>query len=263
MDALNFHLDGIVKSKNELTDFDGPLELILALLSRNKIEIKDVQISLILEQYLEHLEKMKKFDIEITSEFLEMASHLTYIKAKTLVAGEEEVEEMEELKNSLEELENRKKYALIKALADVIAPYASRGEGIYVRRQEVLGREKGYKFSHSPDELRKALIAMLGRETERSVIPENFTAPARLVYPIGEKSEQIMLDLRQKKRVKVYDLFKNLSGRSELVASFIAVLELCRSGSISLVEVDGEYVAEMTEKESEDASEFKETDYEQ
>ena len=67
MDELKFHLDGVVKTKNEYTDFDGPLELILQLLSKNKIEIKDIRIALILEQYLDYLEQMKKLDLEIAS----------------------------------------------------------------------------------------------------------------------------------------------------------------------------------------------------
>ena len=58
MDNPTFHLDSVVKNKNELQDFDGPLSLILMLLSKNKIEIRDIKISEILDQYLEYLEQM-------------------------------------------------------------------------------------------------------------------------------------------------------------------------------------------------------------
>ena len=70
MDNPTFHLDGIVKDRNELQDFDGPLNLILMLLSKNKIEIRDIKISEILDQYLEYLDRMEKMDLEITSEFV-------------------------------------------------------------------------------------------------------------------------------------------------------------------------------------------------
>ena len=252
MDELKFHLDGVVKTKNEYTDFDGPLELILQLLSKNKIEIKDIRIALILEQYLDYLEQMKKLDLEIASEFVEMASHLMYIKAKTVLAGAEPVEEMDELKNSLEELQRRREYERIKIMADKLALLAGRGDGIYVKGPEVLGKERGYRYAHDLEEMRAALLAILSREVERPGLPDNFTAPARLVYPIGEKSEEIMQRIKVQRRLKVTDLFKGASGRSELVASFIAVLELCRSGSIVLTEEDGEFVAETAEESVEE-----------
>ena len=75
-----YHLEGIIKSKEEMEDFEGPLTLILMLLSKNKIEIRDIQISEILEQYLAYLDEMKAMDLEIASEFVQMASHLLYIK---------------------------------------------------------------------------------------------------------------------------------------------------------------------------------------
>ncbi len=252
MDALNFHLDGIVRTKNEYSDFDGPLALILQLLSKNKVEIKDIRISLILEQYLAYLDEMKRMDLDIASEFVEMASHLMYIKARTVLAGAEPVEEMDELKNSLEELQRRREYERIKLMADKLAKLAGRGEGLYVKNPEPMGKEKGYRYAHDLSELRSALLAILSREVERPGIPENFTAPARLVYPIGEKSEEIMIKMRAQRRVKVNEIFMEASGRSELVASFIAVLELCRSGSIVLTEVDGEFIAETAEDATEE-----------
>lgn len=251
MDGLQFHLDGVVKNKSEYTDFDGPLELILRLLGRNKIEIKDIRISLILEQYLQHLEQMQRMDLEIASEFVQMASHLMYIKAKTVLAGAEPVEEMDELKNSLEELQRRREYERIKLMADKLTVLAARGEGIYTRAPELLGRERDYRYTHELSQLRTALLAILSREMERPGIPENFAAPARLLYPIGEKSEEIMVKMRASRRVRVSELFCGASGRSELVASFIAVLELCRSGSITLTEENGEFIAEAAEKTEE------------
>lgn len=225
----------------------------MQLLSRNRVEIRDIKISLILEQYLDWLERMKRMDLEIASEFIEMASHLMYIKAKTLLAGAEPVEELDELKSSLEELSRRREYERMKRMADRLAALARRGEGLYVKPPEPLGRERGYRYRHDPAELAAALIAILTRETERAGVPESFAAPARLVYPIGEKSDQIMLKMRTTRRVRVTELFRGASGRSELVASFIAVLELCRSGSLLLIEENGEYLAQMPEGGAEEA----------
>ena len=75
MENPTFHLEGIVKDKNELQDFSGPLSLILMLLSKNKIEIRDIKISEILDQYLEYLAEMERMDLEIASEFVQMAQN--------------------------------------------------------------------------------------------------------------------------------------------------------------------------------------------
>ena len=80
-----YHLPGVVKSSSGETDFDGPLSLILMLLSKNKIEIRDINISQILEQYMAYLEQMQAMDLEVASEFIQMASHLLYIKTKMLL----------------------------------------------------------------------------------------------------------------------------------------------------------------------------------
>ena len=113
MENPTFYLEGIVKEKNELQDFNGPLSLILMLLSKNKIEIRDIKISEILDQYLEYLAEMERMDLEIASEFVQMASHLLYIKTKMLLAGEKEVSELEELISSLEQLKCKDVYTAV------------------------------------------------------------------------------------------------------------------------------------------------------
>ena len=96
MDSPVFKLEGIVKEKNDMIDFEGPLTLILQLLSRDKIEIRDISISLILEQYLAYLDEMAELDLDIASEFVAMASHLTYIKTKMLLTGNDEISELDD-----------------------------------------------------------------------------------------------------------------------------------------------------------------------
>ena len=75
MENPSFFLEGVVREKNELQDFEGPLSLILMLLQKNKIEIRDIKIADILDQYLEYLDKIQSMDLAIASEFVQMASH--------------------------------------------------------------------------------------------------------------------------------------------------------------------------------------------
>ena len=115
MENPSFFLEGVVKEKNELQDFEGPLSLILMLLSKNKIEIRDIKISEILDQYLEYLAQMQSMDLEIASEFVQMASHLLYIKTKTLLTSDdEEVSELEVLMASLEQLKCKDVYNAVR-----------------------------------------------------------------------------------------------------------------------------------------------------
>ena len=97
MDGPIYHLERVVKVKTEdLEDFVGPLDLILHLLNKNKMEIKDIQISLILDQYLQWMSQRKELDLEVASEFVTMASHLVYIKTRMLLSihDEEALSEM-------------------------------------------------------------------------------------------------------------------------------------------------------------------------
>ena len=120
MENPSFYLEGVVREKNELQDFEGPLSLILMLLSKNKIEIRDISVSDILDQYLEYLDKMQRMDLEVASEFVQMASHLLYIKTRTLLAAEEEVSELALLMASLEQLRCRDVFAAVQKVTPAL-----------------------------------------------------------------------------------------------------------------------------------------------
>ena len=138
MDNPNFFLEGIVKEKNQLQDFEGPLSLILMLLSKNKIEIRDIKIADILDQYLEYLDKMQSMDLEVASEFVQMASHLLYIKTRTLLAGDEEVSELEVLMASLEQLKCRDIFAAVQKVTPELKKASELGLLYYAKLPEPL-----------------------------------------------------------------------------------------------------------------------------
>ena len=108
-----------------MQDFEGPLDLILYLLGKNKMEIQDISISLILEQYLAWLEARQKMDLEVASEFVTMASQLVYIKTRMLLSLEDEEaqSEMDALIQSLEERRRSENYTKVKAAAARLAPW--------------------------------------------------------------------------------------------------------------------------------------------
>ena len=123
MEAPIYRLEGVVKAKEEnMEDFVGPLDLILHLLSKNKLEIKDIQIALILDQYMEWMNKRKELDLEVASDFVTMASHLVYIKTRMLLSinDEEAMSEMEQLIATLEAHQRNENYLKVKAVVPAL-----------------------------------------------------------------------------------------------------------------------------------------------
>ena len=148
---VTFRLEGVVRERGSLEDFEGPLSLILQLLGRNKIEIRDISVAEILDQYLAYLDEMQRMDLEIASEFVQMAAYLLYIKTKTLLASDREVTELEELMSSLEQLKAKGARERIKAVLPQFSEMSGNGAGLFTRSQEPLSREaKGLRLPPRP-----------------------------------------------------------------------------------------------------------------
>lgn len=242
MENPSFHLEGIIRSKEEMEDFEGPLNLILMLLSKNKIEIRDIQISVILEQYLEYLERMQHMDLEIASEFVQMASHLVYIKTKTLLAGTEEVSELELLISSLEQLQSRDRFMAVKENIPVMSEALAYGAQLFSTPQEPLPKYGEYNYSHESWELLAALAAMM---TKPAPVPEeeaHIVMPKPIIYSARQKGRQIIGILSQQKSIALRQLYALAQSRSELVATFISILEMCAIGSVRVEREENEYV---------------------
>ena len=196
MDDLTFHLPNLVNNKGEQTDFTGPLSLILQLLSRNKVEIKDIRIGDILDQYLAWLDTMERMDLEVTGEFITMASYLLYIKAKTLLEGTRDVEELGQLISSLEEQQRKETLERMKLAADWLGGRSELGAGIFIRTPEPITGPPEYRYAHKGQELLRALTEIMGRERDGASAPRTVPMPAPLTYSIRDKSDEILLRLR-------------------------------------------------------------------
>ena len=234
MERPVFRLEGVVKSKDP--DFVGPLALILQLLSKDKIEVRDLSISLILEQYVEYLNTMAALDLDIASEFVAMASHLAYIKTKVLLAEGQEVSELEELLSSLEELRRNDVYMQITSVTDALADMYMRGGALMSGPPEYLPPDEKHGYVHTQDELLDAILRLCGRESARlrSMNQSEPVYPRRIMYSIPEKITEILDKLRLCGVMPVETLFYESRSRTELVATVIAVLELCKAGSLIL-----------------------------
>ncbi len=229
----------MVKAKTEdLEDFNGPLDLILSLLSKNKMEIKDIQISLILDQYMAWMDKRKKLDLEVASEFVTMAAHLVYIKTRMLLSvGDEEVlSEMEQLIASLEEHQRHENFVKIKTVVPVLDQRYGIGRDYITKVPEHIPVHRAYRYVHRPEDLRRAMLAVLERTDNR--LPPPMAAFEGIVgrepYPVGDKASEILQRLIRFGVTRFRALFHGNRSRSEIVATFIAVLELCRAKRLRL-----------------------------
>jgi hypothetical protein len=116
-------------------------------LAKNKIEIRDIKISEILDQYLAYIDGMQEMDLEIASEFVQMASYLLYIKTKTILAGEEEVPELQQLMSSLEQLRCRDLREAIKSVIPEFAAAAEKGLMTFTRAQNLWSHKRGFTIT--------------------------------------------------------------------------------------------------------------------
>ena len=244
MEQPRYRLEGIVHTRSEeMEDFDGPLDVILLLLSKNKIEIQDVSIAAILEQYLAYLEEMKRLDMEIASEFITMASHLMLIKTKMLLSAAEQAEaesELDQLRQSLIERQRRDAIEQIRLAVGFLEPRNDIGRSLFTKEPEPLRREQGYRYVHDVSDLLHALDNITERNQRQLPPPAvNFMGiVGKERYPVTRKAGEILRRLVLRGVEKMKNLFRGNKSRSEVVATFISVLELCKSGSVCLEDDD-------------------------
>ena len=234
-----YKLEKVVRSRDEeMQDFEGPLDLILFLLSKNKMEIQDISISLICTQYVAWLEQRQKMDLEVASEFVTMASHLVYIKTRMLLSIEDEEakNEMDVLIQALEERRRNENYVRVKMLAKRLEPMNEFGRNIMTRNPEPVKRGKIYEYDHEKADLILAMADIRNR-AERALPPPK-TAFQDIVQhepdPVESKAREILRRLKESGITRFRLLFRGNRSRSEVVATFLAVLELCRARVLHL-----------------------------
>ena len=241
MDNPIFKLEKVVQGKGDetLQDFEGPLDLVLFLLSKNKIEIQDIPIALILDQYLAYLEKRQQMDLEVASEFVTMAAHLMYIKTRMLLSIEDEEaqNEMDELIKSLEERQRGEAYAKVRKLTERMGVMSEFGRNVITRNPEPMERGKIYEYDQEPGDLIIAMQEVMDRRGRVDTPPlKAFDEIVRREpYPVENKAREIVERLKKGGITRFLLLFRGSKSRSELVATFMAVLELCRNRVIKLV----------------------------
>ena len=244
MTEPQYRLEGIVRTRSEeMEDFEGPLDVIFLLLSKNKIEIQDVSITAILEQYLAYLEEMKRLDMEIASEFITMASHLMLIKTKMLLSAAEQAEAQTELDLLRQSLIERQRKEVLEQIRLAVATLEQRneiGRCIFTKDPEPLRKDQSYRYRHESVDLLLALDAITERNQRQLPPPaSNFMGiVGKERYPVSKKAGEVLRRLLLNGFQRLKGLFKGNKSRSEIVATFLAVLDLCKTNSVLLEDDD-------------------------
>lgn len=223
------------KISYKLPDFEGPLDLLLHLINKNKLNIYDVSITDLLNQYMEHLDLMRENDMDVASEFLDMASRLVEIKSYELLPKYEEGGKLkEELQGQLLEYQECRKAA--EKLSEIVS------FDNYCREQIKMKADTTYKRSHEPSVLTAAYISAVGRG-KKNLPPsdEAFSVIVkRKIVSVSSRIIAVMRLLWNGKPFRYSKLFEDSESKSQMVATFLAVLELVKGKRVR-VEGDGEY----------------------
>ena len=213
--------------------FEGPMDLLLHLISKHKLNINDIPIIELVNQYLDYVKRMEEENFEVAGDFLEMAARLIYLKTVSLLPRHEEAETLKrELTGELIE------YRDCKLMAEKLS---KRTEGFnrYVRDAQGGWVNYDYERFHEGEELLNAYIDAAGKAQRRLPPPiDSFKViVAKRFVNVASKVRTVMRKLWSGKKVEFLSLFEGAQSKSDLVATFLAVLELAKTKKIS---VDGD-----------------------
>ncbi len=218
----------------KLEAYEGPLDLLLQLIQKNKLNIYDIPIVELLQQYMETIREWQQADLDIATEFLEMAARLVQIKAAMLLPQhEEEADEMRrQLTGELME------YQLCQEAARKLAPRHV-GFDLFLREPEQIDPDMTYRRTHPVGVLWDAYLSAAGRGERKLPPPRKAFSGIveRRITPVSSKIVYVLRRLYRRAKVSYRSLFENAHSKSDMVATFLAVLELIK---VSRIHVDGQ-----------------------
>lgn len=217
-----------------LKEFDGPLDLLLHLIEQAKVDIKDIFISEITNQYLSLMEELDELDMDTASEFLTMAATLVYIKSRSLLPKPpKEAEEEEDPEEAL--VRQLKEYKLFKQAGEKLNELSAGMRGVFSRLPEEFALPQEYELEQATaEELFAAFMDVLNREEPESSIPEIAKKVDADKYTVRTQLVKIRAKLKEGASVTFEELFEATSVKLEKIVTFMALLEMIARQEILL-----------------------------
>ena len=219
---LNFKLD----------QFEGPLDLLLTLISKHKMSILDIEIVTIINQYLEIISAAQAQNLDVASDFIDMAARLVYLKSVYLLPKDEEGEKLKaELQGQLIE------YSQAKLAAEHLRRMFV-GDSIFVRTAQEIKEDWTYDIVHPASDLVKAYEVLDDKSIRRAPPKQEKFEPivAAPIVSVQSKIFTVLKTLMKKRVSSLQSAFDKTRGKSDAIATFMAILELIRAHRISIDE---------------------------
>lgn len=232
--------------------FEGPLDLLLYLIRKDEVDIHDIPINLITTQYMEYLEAMRMLDLDIAGEFIVMAATLMMIKSKMLLPVDERTSSDEE-----EDAEDPR-WDLVRQLVEYkkFKDAAVHLHFLEVEREHVYDREGAHVQIDKDVEKSLQDVSIFDlisafNEALTKIPQESLAEIFAEEYTVGQKVDDILKRLKKEIRFSISNVFASMRSRSEVVCTFLAVLELIRLKQIRVLQDEhfGEIVVEQNDEE--------------
>ncbi len=223
--------------KVKLNFFEGPLDLLLFLIKKERIDVYDIPISIITEQYLAYMKMLQLLDLDIAGEFLVMAATLMHIKSRMLLPPDETPEDEEEAEDPRDELVRKLlEYKKYKEAASSLQGMRDASKEVFLRsgkegNEKVLIKEEGDYFEASLFDLISAF-----RKVLKGIPKSTFHKVVKDKVTVADKIHVIYHILAGQKRVIFSDLFTEAVDRDEVIATFLAVLELIKMREVVVMQ---------------------------
>lgn len=226
----------------KLQAFEGPLELLLHLIDKNKVNIYDIPIVVITEQYLEYVYQMQEQDYGVMSDFLVMAANLISIKAKMLLPKEEKEEEEEDPRDEL--VRRLIEYKMYKFAAMELKDMELDSGRNFFKDANIPKEVLEYKEEVDPKELVDGLTlarlneifqSLLKRQVDKvDTIRSNFGKIEREEISLEVRMEEIRCAIQGLKDINFRTLFDGIPTKNKMIVTFLSILELMKVGKISI-----------------------------
>ena len=226
--------------KIELSNFEGPLDLLLHLVKETKMDIYEVNISEIIEKYLEYINNLKDLNIDVASEYLIMAADLIHIKSRKLINTDvDEVFDEESFVTSEEDLKNRLiEYEKYKNMSETFKELEANRHDYYTKSPEKLDNYRSEEFKLSGDvSLQDLVDAFLAfKEREKFLKPVS-TKVTRKELSVSERKNYIRSIIKEKRKINFVDLFDSFQ-KDYVIVTFLSILDMVKGNEISIIQDD-------------------------
>lgn len=219
--------------KFKINEFEGPLDLLLHLIKESEMNIMDIQIVKLADQYLNYISSMEKLNLEIASEYLVVASELIYLKSKTLLPQTNNEEESEEFIEAKDDLINRLlEYKQYKDVTSTLKVLEEQRSNFYTKTPSSLRDYKPDEIVLNNEITLEDLVKAFQKYLERKKYNEPLTTKVTTKeISISERRKSIRNILKQRHKVEFFELFEEFS-KSYVVATFLSILEMAKANEL-------------------------------